>query len=121
MQNKKCIKIKNHACINVAGFYTPDKYFYIDLVDFAGVRSTVYIRKISIIKELIEYLNFLLQNDGYKKFEIYENEHILFHKKYSDYIGVCIKSIGDGSRGGVIGFMTKKQAGSLINALKNLL
>lgn len=123
MNQKTTIKIKHNSTINLAYFYNPSKYIYFGLQGSLSSSSTIRTSDLNLIGAIVKKLKSLTNNTDnseFEKFEVNEFEFISLGK-YHGSIQINVKSGGDFSKNGIIGFMTEEQAKTLANKLEELL
>lgn len=114
---KHRIEIKHKSCIEVY-FNNQYKLFYIGLHYSYSNSATVCFKDRNMLKAIVEQL--CSSDSEFKQFNVNEDEYISL--KHSDLgIELRIKTGGDFTRNGLLGFMTKEQAKMLANALEALL
>lgn len=123
MNKQTIIKIKHNASIDVICFDDLNKSIRFGLQGSLASSSSIRTSDLDLIGAIVKKLKSLANNTDngeIEKFEINEDEFISL-KKYYDSIQINVKSGGDFSENGIIGFMTAEQAKTLANKLEELL
>lgn len=123
MRDQLTIQIKHGDSINISCVRSPKKRVYFGLQSSSASISRVLTYDLNLISRIAKKLKSLINddNDGcFEKFEINEDEFILLGKYYSS-IQIKVKSGGDFSENGIVGFMTDEQAKTLASKLEEVL
>ena len=123
MSEQLTIKMKHGDSINVSCAHNPNKCVYFGLHTSSASISRVLTYDLNLINSIAKKLESLIGYDNsgcFEKFEINEDEFIALGK-YHDSIQIKVKSGGDFSQNGIVGFMTYEQAKTLSNKLEEVL
>lgn len=123
MSEQLTIKIQHGDSINVSCAHNPNKCVYFGLHTSSASISRVLTYDLNLIKSIAKKLKSLISYDNsgcFEKFEINEDEFIAL-RKYHDSIQIKVKSGGDFSQNGIVGFMTDEQAKILADHLEGFL
>lgn len=123
MSEQLTIKIKHGSSINISCANNPSKSIRFGLQASLSSMSAILTSDLNLIARISQKLKSLVNDKdsiGFEKFEVNDDEFILLGRYYNS-IQISVKSGGDFSKNGIIGFMTDEQAKTLSNKLLEVL
>ena len=123
MREQLTIKIKHGSSINISCANNPSKSIRFGLQASLSSMSAILTSDLNLIARISQKLKSLVNDKdsiGFEKFEVNDDEFILLGRYYNS-IQISVKSGGDFSKNGIIGFMTDEQAKTLSNKLLEVL
>lgn len=122
MREQLTIKIKHGSSINISCANNPSKSIRFGLQASLSSMSAILTSDLNLIARISQKLKSLVNDKdsiGFEKFEV--NDEFILLGRYYNSIQISVKSGGDFSKNGIIGFMTDEQAKTLSNKLLEVL